>query len=408
MSENPVDSERAHCASSRRATSFPALAVYCDLLLAASMTFVQAQAEALTQFIPYYVGSRSVSHGGLELPKERTLVINPGGSSLGKVLEVPFKVFGYDPLFFRRVRQIDPVLVHAHFGQSAAVALPLVERLGAPLIVTFHGGDATVSQEHSDKPYFSLRLYWRKRELLKRKTTLFIAVSDFIRDKLLESGYPQEKIWVHYIGIDTEFFRAERSLPRRPVVLFVARLEEKKGCEYAIRAMELVQQTYPEWELVVIGDGTLRADLHRLARERLHSVRFLGMQPKSVVREWMNQASLFCVPSIVAKDGDAEGFGLVFAEAQAMGLPVVSFASGGVPEAVAHSETGFLAPERDWEALAKYIKLLIGHPDLWLRMSEAGRRRVEGYFDLRSQTRKLESVYLAELEKSKGTKLARQ
>jgi colanic acid/amylovoran biosynthesis glycosyltransferase len=388
-----------------RDPSLPALAVYCDLLLGASMTFVRAQAEALTQFVPYYVGTRSVSRGGLHLPKERTLVINRSGSSLGKVLEVPFKVFGYDPTFFRRARRIDPVLVHAHFGDSAVVALPLVERLGAPLIVTFHGADATVRQEHAGKSHFTFRLYWRKREVLKRRTALFIAVSEFIRDKLLESGYPQEKIWVHYIGIDTKFFRAERSLPRRPVVLFVARLEEKKGCEYAIRAMELVQQTNPEWELAVIGDGTLRADLHRLARERLHSVRFLGMQPQSVVREWMNQASLFCVPSIVAKDGDAEGFGLVFAEAQAMGLPVVSFAAGGVPEAVAHSETGFLAPERDWEALAKYIKLLIDRPDLWLRMSEAGRRRIERHFDLRSQTRKLESVYFAELEKRKGAHL---
>lgn len=385
-----------------RDTSLPALAVYSDLLLGASMTFVQAQAEALSQFIPYYVGTRSVFHGGLEIPKERTLVINSGGSSLGKVLEVPFKVFGYDPIFFRRVRRIDPVLVHAHFGDSAAVALPLVERLAVPLIVTFHGCDATVRQELAVKPHFTLRLYWRKREVLKRQTALFIAVSQFIRDKLLESGYPEEKIWVHYIGIDTELFRAKRSLLRRPAVLFVGRLEEKKGCEYVIRAMEVVQQTNPKWELIVIGDGTLRADLHRLARERLHSVRFLGMQPQSVVREWMNQASLFCVPSIVAKDGDAEGFGLVFAEAQAMGLPVVSFASGGVPEAVAHSETGFLARERDWEALANYINLLIRRPDLWLDMSEAGRRRVEGHFDLRSQTRKLESVYIAELDKARA------
>jgi glycosyltransferase involved in cell wall biosynthesis len=238
-------------------------------------------------------------------------------------------------------------------------------------------------------------------ESIKRRARLFIAVSEFIRDKLLEQGYPRDRVLVHYIGVDTEFFRADPTFPRRPVVLFVARLEEKKGCEYAIRAMELVQRTNPEWEFVVIGDGSLRSDLEQAARKRLRFFRFLGVQPQGVIREWMNRASIFCAPSVVARNGDAEGFGLVFAEAQAMGLPVVSFKSGGVPEAVSHSETGFLAAEGDCGALAEYIKLLIGCPDRRRSMSEAGRRRVTERFDLRTQTGKLESVYLAELEKER-------
>ena len=363
------------------------------------MTFVRAQAEALTKFVPYYIGSRSFGHGGLKLPQERTLVINRHGTDVGKILEIPFKVLGYDPIFFHTAEQLHPVLVHAHFGEGAAMALPLVKRLGVPLIVTFHGCDATVRQKDICKPHYTMRLYWRKMESIKRRATLFIAVSEFIRDSLLAQGYPPDRILVHYIGVDTEFFRPDPSSIRHPVVLFVARLEEKKGCDYAIRAMELVQQDVPEWEFVVIGDGNLRSELEREARKRLRLVRFLGMQPQTVVREWMNRASIFCVPSIVARDGDAEGFGLVFAEAQAMGLPVVSFRSGGVPEAVAHSETGFLAAEKDWGAIANYIRLLIGRPDLWRCMSETGRRRVTDHFNLRLQTRKLESLYLAELEK---------
>lgn len=382
----------------------PVVAIYSDLLLAPSMTFVRAQAEALTKFIPYYVGSRSVPHGGLQLPEERTLVINRRGTTVGKILEVPFKVFGYDPVFFRRIQLLRPVLVHAHFGNSAALALPLVKRLRVPLIVTFHGCDATVRRDEIRKASFTFRLYLRKMESIKRNATLFIAVSEFIRDKLLEQGYRHDRVLVHYIGIDTEFFRADPTFPRRPVVLFVARLEEKKGCAYAIRAMEVVQRTNPEWEFVVIGDGSLRSDLEQAARKRLRLFRFLGAQPQGVVRKWLNQASIFCAPSVVARDGDAEGFGLVFAEAQAMGLPVVSFRSGGIPEAVAHSETGFLAPEGDWEALAEYIKLLISRADMRRSMSEAGRRRVTERFDLRSQTRKLESVYFAELEKDQRRK----
>ncbi|HET7505344.1 MAG TPA: glycosyltransferase, partial [Kofleriaceae bacterium] len=97
--------------------------------------------------------------------------------------------------------------------------------------------------------------------------------------------------------------------------------------------------------------------------------------------------------SITAASGDAEGFGIVFAEAQAMGVPVVSFASGGIPEAVAHGETGLLSPEKDWRGLARDIAQLLGDDAMSRRMSEAARRRVVERFNLRTQTRKLEAIY---------------
>jgi glycosyltransferase involved in cell wall biosynthesis len=84
---------------------------------------------------------------------------------------------------------------------------------------------------------------------------------------------------------------------------------------------------------------------------------------------------------------------MVFAEAQAMGLPVASFSSGGVPEAVLHGETGLLAPEGDWRALATNILTLLENDNLWGMMSAAGQKRVEQLFDLRKQTTKLEEVY---------------
>jgi len=112
------------------------------------------------------------------------------------------------------------------------------------------------------------------------------------------------------------------------------------------------------------------------------------------VRLWMQQAKIFCVPSITAKSGDSEGFGLVFAEAQAMGLPVVSFASGGIPEAIAHGETGFLAAEQDSEKLVAYILSLLEDQELWQKFSQKGQERVRTLFNLHHQTRALESIYL--------------
>ncbi len=371
----------------------PNLIIFTDLLLAPSMTFVRSQAEALDRFAPYYVGSRAVASGGLDLPVDRTVIINRTGSRCGKLREVPFKLFSFDPVFFRRVRRLHPVLVHAHFAPAAVVALPLVEYLDVPMVVTFHGYDATVRREFGSEFHYTFRVYWRKRERLKRRAARFIAVSEFIRTQLIRRGYPEDKIQVHYIGVDTDFFTPARTVPRERIVLFVGRLTEKKGCEYLIRAMQEVQCSYPDWGLTVIGEGELRSDLERFAREKVRNCVFLGVQTAAAIRDWMQRASIFCVPSVVAANGDAEGFGLVFAEAQATGMPVVSFDSGGVPEAVAHEETGFLAPEKDWRTLARYLGLLVNRPELQHQMGEAGRKRVRRKFDLITQTKTLEGIY---------------
>ena len=371
-------------------SSKPVVVIYRNFLLQSSETFVRSQAEALRDFTPYYVGLRLVK--GLRLPEERTLIVNRG-ELLGKIRDISTQLGGFSPNFIQRVGKLNPALIHAHFGQDGAMALPLVKDLRVPLVVTFHGFDITVTDEHAENS-FRQRIYFRRREALKREAKLFIAVSDFIKEKLLEQGFPPDKILVHYIGVDTELFQPNPAVQREPVVLFVGRLVEKKGCEYLLRAMQTVQAVAPEVELVVIGDGLLRSSLEQLAQTSLKRYRFLGVQPPESVRDWMQRAKIFCVPSITAKSGDSEGFGLVFAEAQAMGLPVVSFASGGIPEAVAHGETGFLAAERDSEKLGTYILRLLEEGELWQQFSQRGQERVRTLFNVHHQTRALESIYL--------------
>jgi glycosyltransferase involved in cell wall biosynthesis len=143
----------------------------------------------------------------------------------------------------------------------------------------------------------------------------------------------------------------------------------------------------------VIGDGPLRSRLETLARELNVRCRFLGVQPASTVREALQRAQIFCVPSVTAANGDSEGLGMVFAEAQAMGVPVVSTRHGGIPEVVSDRVTGLLAPERDHEALADSLCLLLGNEDLWQAFRAAGLQHVEQRFDLKRQTALLEAVY---------------
>jgi glycosyltransferase involved in cell wall biosynthesis len=229
--------------------------------------------------------------------------------------------------------------------------------------------------------------------LLQHKACLLIAVSEFIKKKLLEQGFPENKIVVHYIGVDTELFQSKPAVQREPIVLFVGRLVENKGCEYLIQAMSKVQAVMSEVELVVIGDGLLRSSLEQLARKMLRRYQFLGVQTSENVRAWMQKAKVFSVPSITIKSGASEGFGMVFAEAQAMGLPVVSFATGGITEAVAHAETGFLVAERDSDGLSAYILRLLEDKTLYQQFSQKGQDRVRRMFNLHHQTRILEDIY---------------
>jgi glycosyltransferase involved in cell wall biosynthesis len=176
-------------------------------------------------------------------------------------------------------------------------------------------------------------------------------------------------------------------------VLFVGRLAEKKGCEYALRAVKLAQRSRPATKLVVIGDGELRERLQRLNSDLSVGAQFLGEQTSDTVRAWLRRASIFCAPSVTARSGDTEGLPTVLCEAQASGTPVVSTFHGGIPEIVRHKETGLLSPERNPESLANDILQLLSCDELRHKFGTNSRSFVMRNFDLRTQTRELERLY---------------
>lgn len=375
-----------------------AILVYAEPLLAGSMTFIRTQAEALTSFRPYYISPHQLKNG-LPLPTERVVAMRQREGLGSRLSEIPFKLWGIAPLYVRRLKALKPALLHAHFGPAALRALPLARALKIPMIVTFQGYDATVYDDFArNSNHYSHRVYVRRRKILESDSALIIAVSHFIRGELVRQGFAAEKIITHYVGVDTALFCPDPAIQREDVVLFAGRLAEKKGCEYLIRAMAKVQSASPNAELVIIGDGPLRADLERLASECLHRYRFLGFQPPEIIKQWMNRARVFGAPSLRAHCGDAEGYPNAFAEAQAMGLPVVSFNADGVREAVAHGETGWLAPERDSDVLSHYLQRLLDNPDLSSRMGAAAREYVCAQFNLHAQTKKLEELYFQLLD----------
>jgi glycosyltransferase involved in cell wall biosynthesis len=372
--------------------SHPPVLIYRNSLLPTSETFIRGQALALKRHEAYFAGIERIP--GLELPPGRTVVAGENGL-LARLTRALLHRFPFFPAGMTdRLRTLSPRLVHAHFAFDAWWGLRIADALKKPLLVTLHGYDVTATDASFRQcADFALRRFPRRRAEVFARATHFVAVSEFVRKAAIEKGCPQERITVLYTGIDCEAFRPGPAQRKSPMVLFVGRLVPVKGCEYLLRAMSAVQREIPDAELVIVGDGPLRLALEALAQERLRAYRFVGMQSPEVVRRLLDTAAVFCVPSIQAPNGATEGFGMVFLEAQAMGVPVVSFRSGGIEEAVADGSTGILVPPGDDAALAAGLLRLLNDEELRSRMGMAGRERVQSRFDLARANEALECLY---------------
>jgi colanic acid/amylovoran biosynthesis glycosyltransferase len=359
--------------------------IFKETLLPLSETFIDGQTRALRGFVPRYIGLGRVMPS-LPLPSD-SILLTAGHSVTAAVKQKFYRRAGLAPYFHRHAASARPHLVHAHFASGGRSALPLVDHLRVPLVVTLHGSDVTkrIDFEH-------------RYSALWKKASIFLCVSEFIRRKAEDAGFPKEKLRVHYIGVDTEAFRPQRETKQSNTVLFVGRLVEKKGCAALLHAMAEPRTKAANVRTVVIGDGPLRPTLEQLADRLGISCQFLGGQSESVVREWMASAKVFCGPSVTATDGDSEGLGMVFAEAQAMGTPVVSSQHGGIPEVVVHGRTGLLAPEGDFKALAQHILFFLENEQIRQKCAQRGREWIEKRFNLKIQTRTLEEIYFAVCE----------
>ncbi len=159
-----------------------------------------------------------------------------------------------------------------------------------------------------------------------------------------------------------------------PVVGFVGRLVDQKGCAFLIGAAPQVVAAHPAARFVIVGDGPERANLEALARN-LHvasAVEFAGYDPLPAAR--IRSMTVLAVPSIY------EPLGMVALEAMACGVAVVGSAVGGIPDAVEDGLTGLLVPARDPGAIARALNRLLENPSLAVTMGEAGRERARRLF----------------------------
>jgi len=291
-------------------------------------------------------------------------------SSLGIFyLTVPFlehKLYEYD-------------IAHCHFAPNGDLAA-MLKYLGA-----FDG--KIVTTLHGEIGYSRKKKYRKGYETLFEMGDLFLPMSNKERQNLVNLGCDPQKIMVHRMGVDLRKFPFPAGIPahnRKVKLLTVGRLVEKKGVEYAIRAVAKVVPRYPGIEYKIGGDGPLSKDLQDLINHLNlnEKVKILGFQLQEEIIDLINDADLFLAPSVTSQDGDIEGIPVAIMEAMARGLPVLSTRHAGIPELVEDGKSGFLVAERDPDALAEKLVYLIQHQDFLPGMGSAGRDFIERHHDI--------------------------
>ena len=281
-------------------------------------------------------------------------------------------------------------LLHVYFGHIGVHLLPLLESAHLPVLISFHGADASVDME---RPSHRIRM---QRAL--SLATLLLARSESLAAHLVQLGADPSKIRLHRAGIPLQQIPFQTPTPPTDGkwrCLQACRLIQKKGLPTTLRAFAEFSRSFPLAHLTLAGDGPAESTLRTLAAELGISsqITFTGFIPQDQLGQIRSQSHLFLHPSERGPDGDEEGVPNSMLEAMAGGLPILATRHGGIAEAVEHGVSGLLVAERDSHGLASAMLQLAGNPSLYRSLSAAGRDRVLQQFSLQAQAANLEAAY---------------
>ena len=359
--------------------------VYRDKLFVPSESFIVNTYCGFEELSPKFIGMRLAGPVG-----ERDPLVLEQEFSWSGVQEALFKQAGWLPSsLVDKLGKIKAPLMHAHFGKSGAIALPLAEKLGIPLVVTFHGGDATKTTHVKNAV---LPVYNRRRKALFQSAHLVIAVSDFIRKRLIAQGLPQDKVIVHYNGVNPDLFRPAE---KKPKIVFVGRFVEKKGIDLLIYALTKNVNALKGWDIVLIGDGPLKAHVEQELTAHGIEATLTGWLDHDVVRTHVAEAMVSVVPSRTAASGDSEGLPMVVMEAMMSETAVIGSRHAGIPEAVQEGQTGLLFDEGDADGLGDALRVMLEDKSQTAAFGRAGRVVAYEKFNIMTQSRALEQRFLS-------------
>jgi glycosyltransferase involved in cell wall biosynthesis len=271
-----------------------------------------------------------------------------------------------------KTRKID--IIHVHAVIPAIICRLAAYNRKIPIISTGHG--------------WSQNMYRLVSMILNITCDHMIVVSDLMRNKIIASGFPADRVTRIYNAIDfNEFnqyddpdkysFRQSWQIRKNDILIgLVGRMSEKrKGHAILLKAFKEVASDFPEARLILIGDGKLRCKIEKHIQNLNLSDRVIITGFRVDMPLVYSALDMLVVPSLW------EGLPMVLLEGSACGKPVIATNVGGIPEVIIHEKTGLLVPPGDAKSLAISIKTLLKRPDWGKQMGEASKNRTVKLFN---------------------------
>lgn len=292
-------------------------------------------------------------------------------------------------------KDVDIIIIH--FLTNAVQYRKIFKKFNKPVFVNCHGVDVTWE-------LYSLTRRWRKlwwgdyvREVKKLPLNVtFIANSMSTRRKLEEINISSERIYINNPGVpipsDIQYRDPQKKWLK---FLFIGRLLDVKGPDLTIKAFERACEMGLKGELILAGDGNLRSACEELSKGSVYSERIKILGTVSVIEgnRLRNDADVFTAHSRKGpKSFQEEAFGVAFVEAMAAGLPVVTGASGSLPEIVRNGIDGILFTPGDIDAHARSLLKIAVNQELRISMGRSAALRAKENFSIEKENEGLRKI----------------
>jgi len=281
----------------------------------------------------------------------------------------------------------------AEYGTTAEMYLESIKELNIPLIIHFHGYDA------SKKQIIKANNNYRKSF---DYASYVIAVSKKMYQDLLAIGCPERKLKLNTYGPNPKFYEVNPLFGNEQFIA-VGRFVNKKAPYYLLLSFAEVIKEFPNAQLIIAGKGELWDTCKNLsvALGLEQNVSLPGIISPEQFQEYLSESMAFVQHSVIAEDGDSEGTPVAILEACAAGLPIISTYHAGIPDVVIDSYNGFLIKEHDYKAMANKIKHILSAKDLAISMGENSRKRIQDNFSLEKHINCLNNLIESSLQKNK-------
>lgn len=282
--------------------------------------------------------------------------------------------------------------VLAEYGPTAAESLNVIEKLQIPLVVHFHGYDASMHDmvEKYRKTYLDVFNY----------AGAVVVVSNKMRADVIALGCPPEKIFLTPCGPNPAFFEVQPSFQKAQFTA-IGRFVDKKAPYLTLAAFKEVAVQKPEAKLIMVGTGPLLNTCTNLAKVWgiEQQIEFTGALKPAEVVTCVEQSIAFLQHSVIASNGDSEGTPVAVLEAGAAGIPVVASRHAGIADVVINEQTGLLFEELDVKQMAAHMLRLLNDVELAKRIGANARKHVAAHYTLNQHLQAVASAVETAVQK---------